>query len=36
MDVGTDTHPNLEPYNWDEIVAFLGSREHKPVDHHKS
>lgn len=36
MDVGVDTHPNYEPYSFEEINERLGSRVYSPVDHHKS
>jgi calcineurin-like phosphoesterase family protein len=34
LDVGIDTHPELRPYNLDEVVAFMREREYHAVDHH--
>lgn len=34
IDVGVDTHPNYEPYSFDEISAIMESRSHRAVDHH--
>lgn len=35
LDVGVDTHPNLEPYSYDEVSALLQRRSYQPVDHHE-
>ena len=35
MDVGIDTHPNLQPYSWDEIAEFMATKDHAAVDHHE-
>lgn len=34
MDVGVDSHPNLEPFSMDEIAEYMNKKEWKPVDHH--
>jgi calcineurin-like phosphoesterase family protein len=34
MDIGVDTHPNLEPFDMDEIDQYMSKKEWKPLDHH--
>jgi len=34
MDVGIDTHPNLQPYSMDEVLLHMYRKKYKPVDHH--
>jgi calcineurin-like phosphoesterase family protein len=33
MDVGIDTHPELRPYSFDEISAFMATRTAMPIRH---
>jgi calcineurin-like phosphoesterase family protein len=35
MDVGVETHPNFEPYDYDEVCEFMQNRRGPNVDHHK-
>lgn len=35
MDVGVDTHPELAPYNLDEIGQYMAKKRFESVDHHK-
>lgn len=34
MDIGVDTHPNYEPYNWEEISRYMAKKGGVSVDHH--
>jgi calcineurin-like phosphoesterase family protein len=34
IDVGVDTHPNLEPYSFDEILEKMQGRKFRGFDHH--
>lgn len=34
LDVGVDTHPDLEPYSWAEVEKILGQRKYVVVDGH--
>lgn len=34
MDVGIDTHPNLQPYSLDEVLLHMYQKKYTPVDHH--
>jgi len=34
IDVGVDTHPNYEPYSYEELVEIMRDRGYVPVDHH--
>jgi len=35
LDVGLDTHPNLEPYSYDEIADLMAAKQFVAVDHHQ-
>lgn len=34
LDVGIDTHKNLEPWSWEEILQRMEGRTYQVVDHH--
>jgi len=34
MDVGIDTHPNLEPFSLEEVLEKISQKTFKPIDHH--
>lgn len=35
LDVGIDTHPNFEPWSYEEIEHLMKDRSFKPQDHHE-
>jgi calcineurin-like phosphoesterase family protein len=36
LDIGVDTHPNYEPYSFEELQMEMAKRSFKGVDHHRS
>lgn len=35
LDIGVDTHPNYEPYSYEEVLALMQGREGPNADHHR-